>query len=257
MSEKRLYDDLAHLWPLVSPPEEYAEEAALWTGVLRDKLGAGRHEILELGVGGGHRLSHMTGEFQATAVDPAEKMLEFSKLLNPGVEHHVGDMRTFHLSRKFDAVLIHDAVSYMLTEDDLGAAFATAAIHLDPGGVLIVGPDFYRETFKSPQTGHCTHTAGGTELTYFEYTYDPDPADTTIETIMHYFIREGDKLHIERDHHVLGLFPKTAWLRLLEAAGFAVEERGRPWPADSPPPDGSDQADPPDCPGLLVGVMGS
>ena len=26
----------------------------------------------------------------------------------------------------FDAVLIHDAVSYMLTEDDLQAAFATA-----------------------------------------------------------------------------------------------------------------------------------
>ena len=117
--QDRMYTDLAHLWPLISPPEDYAEEAGYWRDVLREKLGPGRHEILELGVGGGHNLSHLTGDFQATAVDLSEKMLEHSRRLNPEVEHHVGDMRTFRLDRKFDAVLVHDAICYMLNEDDL------------------------------------------------------------------------------------------------------------------------------------------
>ncbi len=32
----RLYDDLAYLWPLLSPPEEYAEEAGHWRSTLRE-----------------------------------------------------------------------------------------------------------------------------------------------------------------------------------------------------------------------------
>ena len=41
-----------------------------------------------------------------------------------------------------DAVLLHDAVSYMLSAEDLAAAFATAAAHLAPGGVFVVAPDW-------------------------------------------------------------------------------------------------------------------
>src|SRR3990172_3701766 len=143
----RLYDDLAYLWPLMSQPEEYAEEAAHWRANLREMLGPGRHEILELGVGGGHNLSHLTADFAAVAVDISEKMLAYSRKLNPSVEHHVGDMRTVRLGRKFKAVLIHDAVSHMLSENDLLAVFNTAAAHLDSDGILITTPDYFRETF--------------------------------------------------------------------------------------------------------------
>ena len=112
--ENRLYKDLAHLWPLLDPPEEYTEEASFWRQAIREKLGPGRHEVLELGVGGGHLLSHLTGDVQATAVDISPQMLAHSKALNPGVEHHLGDMRSVRLGRKFQAVLIHDAISYLL-----------------------------------------------------------------------------------------------------------------------------------------------
>ena len=115
-----LYNELAYLWPAISPPEDYTEEAVHWRKAIRAKLGEGRHRLLELGVGGGHNLSHLTAEFDAAAVDISPKMLELSQHLNPTVEHHLGDMRTFRLpGQVFDAVLIHDAISYMLTEDDL------------------------------------------------------------------------------------------------------------------------------------------
>ena len=217
-----MYDDLAYLWPLISPPEDYAAEAQNWREALRSKLGPGRHEILELGVGGGHNLSHLTGDFQATAVDSSEGMLEHSAKLNPGVEHHVGDMRTVRLGKRFKAVIIHDAIDYMLSEADLRATFATAAAHLEPGGVFITAPDHFRETYRDPSVDSSTRSNGKTELTFIEFDYDPDPDDTTVESIMFYLIREGGELRVEQDRHVTGLFPLRTWLDLMAEAGFAV-----------------------------------
>ena len=221
----RLYNDLAYLMPLITPPEEYAGEAAHWRSLLREKLGGGRHSILELGAGGGHNLSHLTPDFEATAVDLSENMLELCRKLNPGVTLHCGDMRTVRLGKTFAAVLIHDAISYMRTEDDLEAAFRTAAAHLDKGGLLIVSPDHFHDTFQSPAVDHATRCHGGTQVTYVEFTCAPDPDSATLETIMTYYIESPEGLRIEMDRHHTGLFPKAAWLRLMQEAGFSVEER--------------------------------
>ena len=220
----RMYTEFAPYWQLMSDPADYAKEACYWRDAIRSKLGPGRHEILELGVGGGNNLSHLTGDFQATAVDISPGMVEEARKLNPAVELQVGDMRTVRLGRKFQAVLIHDAISYMLTEDDLLAAFNTAAAHLDGGGVLVTSPDWVRETFRDPSTDTGTNTDGETTVTDLAYTWDPDPSDTTIETLSWYFIREGGRLRIEQDKHMLGLFSMDTWLELMDRAGFDVEK---------------------------------
>jgi SAM-dependent methyltransferase len=228
INRNRMYNDLAYLWPLISPPDDYATAAKCWRDTLREKLGQGQHEILELGVGGGNNLSHLTKEFKATAVDMSEQMLSHSQKLNPEVEHHMGDMRTVHLGKTFDAVLIHDAISYMLTEEDLMATFETASKHLKPGGIFITAPDWYKETFKGTHLSHTTRTDGSIELTFIEYHYDPDPHDTTIEVVMLYLIRENGFLRIEQDLHILGLFSLQKWLELMTKAGFTVEKQPYP-----------------------------
>ena len=225
---QRLYGDLAFLWPLMSPPDEYRDEARYWRRALRDRLGPGRLRILDLGAGGGHNLHHLAGEFDATAVDLSEEMLAHSRRLNPGAAHHAGDMRTVRLGETFDAVLVHDAIAYMTTEDDLRAVFATAKAHLRPGGLLIVAPDYYAETFVAPFVDHVTHRDAETELTYVEFSTDPDPADTSIETVFVFFIKRGGALRVEVDRHTTGLFPMATWERLLDEAGFDVERDDYP-----------------------------
>lgn len=193
---------------------------------LRDKLGPGRHHFLELGVGGGHNLSHLTSEFDATAVDLSSQMLALSKSLNPGVEHSLGDMRTVRLGMTFDAVLIHDAIGYMLTEEDLMAAFETAACHLRAGGVLLVAPDWVLESFKDsnpPMVFHWVRNLGDLEVTVQEFLHDPDLDDTQMESTYTYIIKENGEQRVEQDTHVTGLFPMATWTRLLENAGFQVE----------------------------------
>ena len=223
----RLYSDLAYLWPIVSPPEDYAGEAEHWRAAIRAGLGGGRHRILELGAGGGHNLSHLTADFEATAVDLSPAMLEHSRRLNPEVEHHVGDMRTVRLGAVFDAVLIHDAVSYMLTEDDLHAAFATARAHLRPGGLLLVAPDLVAESFEDPMVLRWPirppHRPGGIRVEVEERISDPDPADTIIESVIRYTITEGRTRRVETDVHLSGLFPVDVWMSLMDGAGFKTE----------------------------------
>ena len=155
-------------------------------------------------------------------------MLANSIRLNPGVEHHVGDMRTVRLGRTFKAVLIHDAISYMLTEADLRATFATARAHLEPGGVFITAPDWFRETFTGTRVSHRIRQKDDLELTFIEYVHDPDPRGTTIESIFFYIVKEEDGLRIEQDRHVMGLFPEHRWIELMTEAGFKVEKRPYP-----------------------------
>lgn len=228
MEHHRLYHDLAYLWPILSPPEEYAVEAWRLKEILQDKLGPGRHRLLELGCGGGHVLSHLSQWFDVTAVDLSPEMLALSRKLNPAVPHHQGDMRSVRLGLPFKAVLVHDAINYMLDAGDLTGVFETARAHLESGGVLLLCPDHFRETFQGPLVLHWVKERDGVQVTFIEHGDDLDPSDTRMESVFFYVINDHGVRTIEQDLHTTGLFPKREWLRLLRECGFAPEERNFP-----------------------------
>lgn len=218
----RLYADLASWWPLLSAPEDYAEEAATWLTLLKDTGDVPARTLLELGSGGGNNASFLKQHFEMTLVDPSEGMQAHSRQLNPECEHHLGDMRTFRLDRTFDRVFIHDAICYMTSLEDVSRALATAFVHLRPGGGLLVVPDTVRETFE-PGTEHGGHDGPDRALRYLEWTWDPDPADSTCTADYVYVLREADgTVHVEHDRHIEGLFSRDEWTRAFNDAGFEV-----------------------------------
>jgi hypothetical protein len=114
---------------------------------------------------------------------------------------------------------------YMTTEADLRRSIETANVHLRPGGVAVFAPDFVKETFR-PHTDHGGHDGNGRALRYLEWSFDPDPDDTTCVTDFTYVLREGNGLpRCEGDRHVVGLFSRDVWLRLLAEAGFQATVR--------------------------------
>ena len=183
---------------------------------------------MELGVGGGHNLSHLTVDFDCTAVDLSPDMLALSERLNPGVPHREGDMRSIRLEEIFDAVLIHDASSYILFEEDLKDTFATAAVHLRPGGVFMVAPDWVQETFPDGWVYDWDRRQGNIEVNIQEVMLDPDTTDTQVESTYTYTIRKDAETTIEVDTHITGLFPVSTWSGLMGQAGFEVEVRALP-----------------------------
>ena len=188
--QHRFYVDLAPWWPLISPPQEYEEEAAFAAKII-ETASIPVREVLELGSGGGHNAVYLKAKFALTLVDLSAQMILQSQLLNPECEHHVGDMRTVRLGREFDAVFVHDAVDYMTTEGDLRLAIQTAFAHCRPGGVAVFVPDDTVETFE-PGTDHGgSDSADGRGVRYLEWTWDPDPSDTWVATEYAFLLREG------------------------------------------------------------------
>ena len=102
----KMYDELASWWPLLSAPEDYAEEAGFYgrpagAGVRRSSAHRARARQRR-------RQQRLASQDRASAwslVEPSAGMLEVSRALNPECEHVEGDMRTVRLGRQFDCGL--------------------------------------------------------------------------------------------------------------------------------------------------------
>ncbi len=219
-----MYDELASWWPLISPLEDYADEAAFFWQVLSNAGLPASPTLLELGCGGGSNAFYLKKRFaQVTLSDLSTQMLAVSRALNPDCEHVEGDMRNLRLGRVFDVVFIHDAICYMTTATDLQQAMETAFVHCKLGGVALLVPDHIRENF-APSTEHGGADGDHRALRYLEWSYDPDDTDTTYTTDFIYVLREGHHpVRIEHEQHIEGLFPRAEWLRLLRGTGFEPE----------------------------------
>lgn len=223
MTEHRFYGDLAVWWPLISPPEEYAEEAA-YVATLLDSASGPVLDVLELGSGGGHNAVHLKARYAMTLVDLSEEMLVVSRRLNPECQHHQGDMRTVRLGRTFDAVFVHDAVDYMTSEADLRQAIETAFVHCRAGGVAVFVPDNTTETFESTSDHGGSDDIDGRGVRYLEWAWDPDRTDTWTLTEYAFLLRDTDgTVRVVHETHRTGLFSNDVWLRLLAEAGFEPE----------------------------------
>jgi SAM-dependent methyltransferase len=215
-----LYSEFAAWWPLLSAPSEYVEEAAFYQRLLLETCRRPCQSLLELGSGGGNNASHLKLRFTMVLVDRSPGMLQVSRSLNPECEHLEADMRTVRLGRQFDAVFVHDAVSYMTSEADLRQVMETAYVHCKPGGAALFAPDHVRENFR-PSTDHGGHDSDGRALRYLEWCWDPDPSDNLCVADYAYLMRERDgSMRVEWDRHVEGLFGRADWLRLLADVGF-------------------------------------
>lgn len=228
----RFYGELAVWWPLMSPPEDYAEEAAFFHRLFGEYATTPIKTMLELGSGGGNNASFLKAHYAMTLTDLSPAMLEISQALNPDCQHIQGDMRSLRLEQTFDGVFVHDAIGYMTTEADLRAALETAYLHCRPGGVALFVPDCVRETFVE-STSH--HGSDGEEraVRFLEWAFDPDPGDSTFTAAYAFLLRDVDgTIHAEHEQHTLGLFSRAEWLRLLREVGFRPERVVEPYGRD-------------------------
>ncbi|HBY60505.1 MAG TPA: class I SAM-dependent methyltransferase [Solibacterales bacterium] len=228
----KLYAELAEWWPLLSPPSHYGEEAADLLAVLAPD-GSGAQTLLELGSGGGSLACHLKARLRLTLTDISPAMIAQNRRVNPECEFAVGDMRSLDLGRQFDFVLVHDAIMYAADPGSVKATVRTAARHCRPGGMVVLIPDFVRETFE-PSTAHGGEDGeDGRALRYLEWTWDPDPSDCTYQVAYVYLMRDAaGHMSFDSEIHTEGLFERGEWLAWLREAGLEADSRVDPWGRD-------------------------
>jgi SAM-dependent methyltransferase len=211
----------------MSPPSHYKEEAE---DLLR--LLGQAESLLELGSGGGSLAFNLKHRFTLTLTDISPQMLAVNRRTNPECEHLLGDMTSLNLGRKFDRVLIHDAIMYATTSDDVRATLQTAARHCRPGGLVIVLPDCVRETFVPDTQSGGEDGDDGRALRYLQWRWDPDPSDCTYEVAVAFLLKQRGVVRMVEDHHLFGLFSRAEWLEQFEAAGLSPRIHHDSWNRD-------------------------
>lgn len=145
-----VFDAYGAYYDLFYEDKDYAGEAEYVAALLRGHAPAAS-ALLDLGCGtGGHAEWFAGMGWSVTGIDLSPTMLERAARrrseLSPEVAarltYEEGDIRTCRLDARFDAVVsLFHVFSYQTSDEDLRAAFETAAAHLCPGGILVV--DFW------------------------------------------------------------------------------------------------------------------
>ena len=223
-----LYEDLVDWYHLLDARENHAEEVEVYDALLEEAVDGPYRTFLELGAGAGNNGYYFRQRRTCTLTDLSAAMLERSRAQNPDCEHVVGDMRTMRLGREFDGVLVHDAVVYMLSEEDLRRAADTAFVHTRPGGAALFTPDIIRDTFREFHEDDADDDDEGRGMRYIAWVTDPDPEDSTYRVDYAFLLRDESGIRPVHETHEEGLFSRATWVRILAEAGFEVELRARP-----------------------------
>ncbi|MET0134673.1 MAG: class I SAM-dependent methyltransferase, partial [Kibdelosporangium sp.] len=142
-------DDLAEIYDLMyEGRKDYAGESARVVALVRSRK-PDASTLLDVACGTGIHLTSFATRFdQVAGVDLAEAMVARAKQRLPDVPLQQADMRDFDLGRTFDAVVcLFSSVGYLSTVTDLHDSVRSMAKHLVSGGVLVLEPWYFPDTF--------------------------------------------------------------------------------------------------------------
>lgn len=211
----------AHLYDLVYDPlVDYDERAHEVRAAIRKRNPKAR-TLLDVGCGTGRYLERLRADYEVCGVDISPEMVSICASRLAGVPVSVGDMADFDLQRRFDAVIcLFGSIGYTRTLDGMRSAVAAMALHLAPGGVLVL--DGWVE-LGHWEPGRVTLHSGGDDSTtvvrMMRSAVDPD--DATVSVLdMHYLAGTANGVEHIAERHELGLFSRAEYMEACSDIGL-------------------------------------
>ncbi len=222
-NERQLYTRYRWVWDMISSPEEYESFSKYILLKIKEHETLKTSTLLHLGCGSGCIDYTLKNHYSITSVDLSEDMVKSAILKNPECEYLVGDMRTFNLNRKFDAIILPDSTAYLLTETEIYSIFKNAKNMLNKDGLLLVMVEYDPEYFPQNRTTVEKVRKDDIELTFIENNYAKDLKENSFEATFIFLIRKKGELDAVMDVHRAGLFKKEVWYNQMVKAGFKTE----------------------------------
>jgi SAM-dependent methyltransferase len=178
--------------------------------------GARPRSVLDLGCGTGrHAIALTRRGIEVVGVDRAKEMVAIA--CRRGVDARVGDMTNARLGRRFDAVVsMFHVVAYVVDDDALDRAFATARAHLETGGLYFFDTWSARAVDRDPPAPRektALHEGGRVVRRAI-----PTRRGPTVEVVYEHEVGE----HVFEELHVLRPRDTADLVHALERAEFRV-----------------------------------
>jgi len=219
-----VYDRAAAAYDVLHAAREkdYAGEAARIAALVRERRPEAR-SLLDTACGTGGHLQFLRYHFdEVEGVDGSPAMLARARENVPGVPLHHGDLRTFDLGRRFDAVTcLFSSIAYLVPAGELRRGVANLARHLVDGGVLVVEPWVKPEDWD-PSPLPRIDSGQGDGLSVTRMTRSWRVGERTYLD-MQYLIGTGDGIELVKEAHETGLYDEAVYREAFAAAGCSVE----------------------------------
>lgn len=199
--------------------KDFVAEATEVAELIRSRAPAAG-SLLDVACGTGGHLRVFRDLFDEVAgVDAAEPMLARARRRLPGIVLRHGDMRDFTMGRSFDAVTcLFSSIGYLHTTEDLTVALRRFADHLAPGGVVVVEPWWFPETFLPGYVASDVVTVD--DRTIARMSHSVRDGDCSVLTV-HYLVGSAPNgvRHFTETHR-LRLFTQTQYETAFTQAGL-------------------------------------
>ncbi len=176
-------------------------------------------QLLDVGCGTGQHLHYLRQRFEdVSGVEPSAAMRKLADARLHGVPLHDGELDTLATGRTYDSVIcLFSVIGYAASLEN---AVARMAAHLNPGGVLIVEPWLFPDTYDVGHVG-CDFTRAG-ERSIFRMSHSG--LDGNISVLrMDYLVGTVDGVSHFTDEHRLRLSTRREYEAAFKAAGCTVE----------------------------------
>ncbi len=210
------YKQSAAYYDAIYSFKDYAKESDVLHNLIQTRKRSAGNRLLEVACGTGAHLIHLKNHYQVEALDLSPEMLDVARVKIPNGTFHQGDMRTFDLSSRFDAVVcLFSSIGYMQTPSDLQASVANMMRHLVPGGVLIVEPWFTPDAFH-PGTLHGGMMVDTPDLKICRMNVSTVQDRVSIMD-MHHMVATPAGIEHFVERHAMGLFTHAEYMRAFMA----------------------------------------
>ncbi|MDK1341825.1 class I SAM-dependent methyltransferase [Streptomyces sp. 378] len=216
--------DLARVYDLVHRErgKDYRTETEAVAAAARQRR-PGARRLLDIACGTGGHLRHFAELFpHVEGLELSAPMAEAARAALPGLTVHPGDMRDFRLDATFDVVTcMFGSIGYMSSVTELCRALSMFARHLEPGGVAVVDPWWFYETFADGHVSADVVTVDGVTVSRVSHSAR---RGRTSHMDVHFVVAEpGAGARHFVDTHIISLFSRAEYEQAFRQAGFAVE----------------------------------
>lgn len=200
--------------------KDYPAETKYVTEQIRGRLPEAS-SLLDVACGTGGHLRYFDELFQhVEGVEISEAMLSVARDRMPGIPLHQGDMRAFDVGRTFDALVCMFAAVAHQSADELAGTLRCFARHLRPGGVVVVEPWWFPETFLDGYVAADVLTPDHRTISRVSHTRLQDGAS---HMDVHYVVADAGGARHFVESYVHQLFSRELYERTLREAGFTTE----------------------------------